>query len=144
MARPLYNIPCYCVHLLCCDNGGARVERNICTLGCACLLFFNTHTYVIPGISLHICHDLDILFTFGSGLSQKLIYFAAWYIAKEKVVSVFVAFCSFFSLFLKSCLSKVILKFKEIVCILLSVMNFGQACGVSGEEAHSLARLTHI
>lgn len=60
------------------------------------------------------------------------------------MIIVFVAFCSSFLMLLKSCLSKVILEFKEIVWILLSIIDFGQVSARSGEEAYSLVIRPHI
>lgn len=37
------------------------------------LFFFCTLTYIIPGFSLQINYDLDILFTFANELNQKLL-----------------------------------------------------------------------
>jgi len=60
------------------------------------------------------------------------------------VIIVSVAFCSSFLMHLKTCLSKVVLKFKEIVWILLSIVSFSQVSAVPGEEAHSLVILRRV
>lgn len=60
------------MQLLCCENSGVREGKYV--LVCVCVSpLYCIHAYIISGFSLQIHYDLDILCTFASELSQKLV-----------------------------------------------------------------------